>query len=206
MTIKAVLTGDLIHSQAADDTLAYIDGLKTVLSELDKHYGIKAETYRGDGFQLVPKHPELAFHCAVALRAGLIAASPQGERWDARVAIGIGLTTRVGQSYGEAFVLSGQGLDSMKKSTLTVFSSDPRLLERTELTTEFVGAIIDEWTVVEAQTYFLHLIKGLDQQGTARFLSKSRVTVNKALQRAHARLLDRYLQCTRDWLQEMKHV
>ncbi|NVZ25909.1 hypothetical protein HX881_10175 [Pseudomonas gingeri] len=205
MAIKAVLTGDLIHSQAADSTQAYIDGLKAVLDELRKHYDFQVEIFRGDGFQLVPVSPEQAFHCALALRAGLIAKSPPGERWDARIAVGVG-SANSNPGYGEAYVLSGQGLDSMKRTTLMLFSHDRNLQERTELLTEFVGTTLDEWTIVEARTYFLHMTENLDQQGTARMLGKSRVTVNKALQRAHARLLDRYLDCTGEWIKGLNHA
>jgi hypothetical protein len=204
MTIKAVLTGDLIHSQHSHDTLAYIEGLAAVLATLSERYGASAETFRGDGFQLVLGQPALAFDCALALRAGLIAASPKGERWDARVAIGLG-TAQADQGYGEVFVLSGQGLDSMKKSTLGVFSSEGQFLERTELVTEFVGAIIEQWTQVEAQTYGVHLTSQGDQSSTAHYLGKSRVTVNKALQRAQARLLDRFLERTHQWIEELQH-
>ncbi|NWL77446.1 hypothetical protein DM872_11345 [Pseudomonas taiwanensis] len=204
MTIKAVLTGDLIHSQSSYDTLAYIDSLQSVLKRLEASFAFKAETYRGDGFQLVPENTVEAVRCAVVLRAGLIASSPPEERWDARIAIGIG-TVEAQRGFGEAFVLSGQGLDGMKKNSLAVFSSDSQLQERLGLVTEFVAAILDGWTTVEAQTYFLQAIEGRDQQGTALLLGKSRVTVNKALQRANARLVDRYLERSRDWIKELLH-
>lgn len=204
MAIMAVLTGDLIHSQTVRDTSAFINGLKNLLQQLDRLYGVQAEIFRGDGFQLVPKRPELAFSCAVALRAGLIAASPDAERWDARVAIGLG-ADGTPQHFGEAFVLSGQGLDRMKKSTLGVFSRHAALLERAELPTAFAESIIEHWTPVEAQTYFLHLTQGLDQQGLAEALGKSRVTITKALQRANARLMDRYLDNARNWIEELQH-
>lgn len=90
MTIKAVLTGDLVHSQAARDVLAYVDGLHEVLRKLEGRFAFQAETYRGDGFQLVPGDASEAMRCAVLLRAGLIAASPATERWDARIAVGLG--------------------------------------------------------------------------------------------------------------------
>ncbi|MGB8423009.1 hypothetical protein SAMN05444172_5915 [Burkholderia sp. GAS332] len=202
MATGAVLTGDLIRSRESDDTQAYVDSLKLVLKALNQHYGIKAETFRGDGFQVVPKRPAQALHCALALRAGLIASSAPGERRDARVAVGIG-QAQGSSGFGEAFVLSGQGLDTMKKSTLAVFSSNVHLLERIGLATEFAAAIIDEWTVVEAQTFYVHLLQGVDQKTTAQTLGKSRISVNKALQRAHARLLDRYLGCAQDWVEEL---
>jgi hypothetical protein len=202
MATGAVLTGDLIRSRESDDTQAYVDSLKLVLKALNQHYGIKAETFRGDGFQVVPKRPAQALHCALALRAGLIASSAPGERRDARVAVGIG-QAQGSSGFGEAFVLSGQGLDTMKKSTLAVFSSNVHLLERIGLATEFAAAIIDEWTVVEAQTFYVHLLQGVDQKTTAQTLGKSRISVNKALQRAHARLLDRYLGSAQDWVEEL---
>ncbi|CAM5492996.1 putative protein OS=Stutzerimonas stutzeri OX=316 GN=CXK95_17430 PE=4 SV=1 [Stutzerimonas stutzeri] len=59
---------------------------------------------------------------------------------------------------------------------------------------------------MEAQTYFLHLVQGRDQQSIAEQLGKSRVTVTKALQRADARLVDRYLTCTRSWVEELQHA
>ncbi|MFJ3483317.1 hypothetical protein ACIPL1_08005 [Pseudomonas sp. NPDC090202] len=201
MSLNAVLTGDLMQSQTVADTQAYLDGLKRVLAALEEHYGLSIETYRGDGFQVVTKRAEQAFECALAIRAALIAASPEGERWDARIAIGIGHASE-GRGYGEAYVLSGQGLDGMKKLSLGLFSHDASLLRSAELLTEFVAAIVDKWTVVEAQTYDAHLRGIGDQQQIAEHLGKSRVSVNRALQRGQARLLDRYLAHTRQWLQE----
>jgi hypothetical protein len=202
MTTQAVLTGDLTHSQIVSDTQAYLSGLKSVLAALKKTYGLTIDTYRGDGFQVVLKHTHQAFECALAIRAGLIAASPAGERWDARIAVGVGAAT-AGRNYGEAFVLSGQGLDGMKKLSLALFSHDASLLRGAELVTEFVAAIVDKWTVVEAQAYHAHLLGVGDQQSIAENLGKSRVAINKALQRGQARLLDRYLTCTRQWLLEV---
>jgi hypothetical protein len=205
MAIKAVLTGDLINSQTAQDTMAYVNALESVLKQLKAPFNIKADTFRGDGFQVIPKHPAHALRCAIALRAGLIAASPAKERWDARVAIGIG-EAETKQHYGEAFVLSGQGLDNMKRSSLAFFCSNEELRARIELPTEFVAAIIDKWTAVEAKTYYIQLLKGLDQQDTAKALKKSRVTVNKALQRAQSRLVDRYLETSETWITEWVDV
>jgi class 3 adenylate cyclase len=202
MTMKAVLTGDLIHSQTADDTQAYLEGLQKILATLAQHYALEADTYRGDGFQISLHDTRHAFECALALRAGLIAASPKGERWDARIALGIGPDTS-GRDYGEAYVLSGQGLDGMKKLTLGVFCNDVSFMSRAELVTEFAAAILDKWTVVEAQAYYAHVLGTGDQQSIASQLGKSRVAINKALQRGQARLLDRYLASSRQWLAEV---
>jgi len=114
VNLKAVLTGDLIDSRAMRDPNAFIARLKTLLGELGAHFDAQAETFRGDGFQVVMRHAQDAFDCAVAIRAGLLAASAPGERWDARLALGISQDDTAAQPYSEAFVLSGRGLDGMK--------------------------------------------------------------------------------------------
>tara|TARA_R110000764_G_scaffold112761_3_gene199659 strand:+ start:38213 stop:38830 length:618 start_codon:yes stop_codon:yes gene_type:complete len=205
MSISAVLTGDLIDSQSVQDTNAYVAQLKATLDRLAAAYDFKAEQYRGDGFQLTLNEPSRAFECAVVLRAGLIASSPDTERFDARIAIGIGGAPS-DNHYGEAFVLSGQGLDGMKKSTLGIFSHAEQLLDRTALPTEFVASIIDGWTRIEAETFFLHATQQSSQKDLAQLLGKSRVTVHKALQRANATLIDRYIERTQDWVRELHHV
>lgn len=93
----------------------------------------------------------------------------------------------------------------MKKNTLAVFSNHQEFQERAELLTEFVAAVLEQWTAVEAQTYALHLMEETNQQTIAHALGKSRVTVNKALQRAQARLLDKYLARTSRWIKELAH-
>lgn len=204
--IKAVLTGDLMQSQKAVDTQAYLDGLKSILSSVARHYSLNADIYRGDGFQVVLCDPSDAFDCALAIRAGLIAASPEPERWDARIAIGLGPAAGAGGTYGEAFVLSGQGLDSMKRLSLAVFCTDPEFMRGADLATEFAAAIVDKWTVVEARAYSAHLAGVGDQQRIAEQLGKSRVAINKALQRAQARLLDRYLTSVRQWVKALDNA
>ncbi|MEK6423016.1 MAG: hypothetical protein V4801_25795 [Burkholderia gladioli] len=194
MPIQTVLTGDLIRSRSVDQPGEFVEALKRVLHEVDVAYGARAETFRGDGFQVVPDRASLALRCAVALRAGLIAKSPPGQRWDARIAIGVGPVDEDAPGFGPAYVLSGQGLDGMKRSALQVFSADADFLERIDLATEFAAAIIEAWTAVEAETYFTHLIGGDSQKDVAEKLGKARVTVNQALKRAQAKLMDTYLE------------
>lgn len=203
MPLSAVITGDLIHSRTVRDTGAYLKRLRAILRELGQRHGAETDTFRGDGFQLLLADATPVFECAVALRAALIGASQPGERWDARLALGIGAANPTGPGFSDAAVLSGQGLDGMQRETLRVFSRDESLLRYADLPTAFLETLIDNWTPVEAQTYHLHLTQGLDQRGIATALGKSRVTITKALQRANARLVDRYLGCARQWLTEI---
>ncbi|MBW2941716.1 hypothetical protein [Zhongshania aquimaris] len=207
MAMTAVITGDLINSRGSSDVKGFLSALKKLLAALAKRYGAGTDIFRGDGFQLLLDSPEEALECALALRAGLIAASPKGERWDARLAVGVAHTKKNagGQVFSEAAVLSGQGLDSMKRQTLMVFSNSTQFLRYAELPTAFVAEIIDNWSVVEAQTYYLYLSKAQDQATIAKAMKKSRVTVTKALQRAKAQLLGRYLASVEFWLTEALH-
>lgn len=202
MTIAAVLTGDLIDSRGVEDTQDYINQLRTALQRLQAVCPFSHELYRGDGFQLTLASAADAVRCAVLVRATLIAASPEHERYDARIAIGIGQAAE-GNHYGEAFVLSGQGLDGMKKETLCVFSRLPVLQERLELPTAFAARVIEQWSRVEAETWLLHATLGVSQKALAEQLGKSQVTIHKALQRAEGNLIDRYLSCSQNWIAEL---
>lgn len=202
MTIAAVLTGDLIDSQGVEDTQDYINQLRTALQRLQAVCPFSHELYRGDGFQLTLALATDAVRCAVLVRAALIAASPEHERYDARIAIGIGRAAE-DNHYGEAFVLSGQGLDGMKRTSLGLFASDANLLDRMELPTAFAARVIEQWSRVEAETWLLHATLGVSQKALAEQLGKSQVTIHKALQRAEGNLIDRYLSCSRKWIEEL---
>jgi len=202
MTIAAVLTGDLIDSQGVEDTQDYINQLRDALQQLQAVCPFQYELYHGDGFQLTLDVAADAVRCAVLLRAALIAASPEHERYDARIAVGIGQAAAVNR-YGEAFVLSGQGLDTMKKDSLGLFTHDASLLDRLELPTAFAARVIEQWTRVEAQTWWLHTTLAVSQKALAEHMDKAQVTVHKALQRAEAALMDRYLARSREWIQEL---
>ena len=204
MTIAAVLTGDLIDSQGVEDTQDYIKQLREALQQLQAVCSFQYELYRGDGFQLTLESAADAVRCAALLRAALIAASPEHERYDARIAIGIGQAP-ADNRYGEAFVLSGRGLDSMKKDSLGLFTHNAALFDRLELPTAFAARVIEQWTRVEAQTWWLHTTLHVSQKALAEHLDKSQVTVHKALQRAEAPLMDRYLARSSEWIQELSH-
>ncbi|MAG66059.1 hypothetical protein [Pseudomonas sp.] len=202
MTIAAVLTGDLIDSQGVENTQDYVNQLRATLSKLLPLCAFSHELYRGDSFQLTLESSADAVRCAVMLRAALIAASPEHERYDARIAIGIGHAPE-SNHYGEAFVLSGQGLDGMKKETLALFTHSASLLDHLELPIAFAARIIENWTRVEAETWWLHATMNASQKALAEHLGKSQVTVHKALQRAEAPLIDRFLARSHEWITEL---
>jgi hypothetical protein len=120
--ISAVLTGDLIAS--TDATPKTVDNAMAVLSSAANRISEWTNTntlftrFRGDGWQMFLSSPGLTLRCCVFLIASL-RASKIGLA--TRISVGIGTASRLGEgtlsdASGEAFVLSGHGLDRMAKT------------------------------------------------------------------------------------------
>jgi hypothetical protein len=118
----AVLTGDLIAStdatpEAVDDAMAVLSSAADRVSEWT-HTNTVFTRFRGDGWQMFLSSPGLTLRCCLLLIASL-RASHIGLA--TRISVGIGTTGRLGQgslsdASGEAFVISGHGLDTMAKT------------------------------------------------------------------------------------------
>ena len=114
--IVAVITGDIINSSVLNS-----ERKNHLIVELE-HFVVQnanallpIQFYRGDSFQVMTEKEKAAEIC-VYLEAIILSVA---ETW-ARLSIGIGSVTKmlpgnVLQSDGEAFQLSGQQLDKMKK-------------------------------------------------------------------------------------------
>lgn len=199
MSKIAVLTGDLVQSTLAQSPKHFVQRLHELLAEAQQRpsYGATTETFRGDGFQLSLTKPEAAAECALLLRAGLIAASPsKTERWDARIAIGFGTAARPDETFSEAHICSGRGLDQMSRSHLELLGEPEAFRLAVGVATAFVDDTINHWTISEAEAYFELLRAPDSHQAIAERLNKSRPTISKALRRAKAALLDQYLTDT----------
>lgn len=199
----AVLTGDLINSTRVHQPEAFSARLKTLLKELEEHYGAETVTFRGDGFQVSLVRPGEAFETALRIRAGLIGASPsRADRWDARISIALGSAKSPEGGFGSAYTESGRGLDRMERETLRFYSDQSRLTLALDLATAFVDDILCQWTPSEAEVYFEHLCRPEGgHSAIARRLNKSRPTVTQALLRARYNLLDRYLHDSRQLME-----
>jgi hypothetical protein len=120
--IGAVLTGDLIAS--TDATPETVDDAMGVLSSAADRVSAWTNTstrftrFRGDGWQVFLSDPSLTLRCCLILIASLRASN---IGLATRISVGIGATGSLGQgslsgASGEAFVISGHGLDSMSKT------------------------------------------------------------------------------------------
>jgi hypothetical protein len=111
--ITAVITGDIINSRK-DKNSAWLKKLKKTLSHEGKSPATW-EIYRGDSFQVEIKNPADAFLAAIRIKANIKSI----KKLDVRMAIGIGEQTyfgpRISESNGEAFIYSGEKLETLKK-------------------------------------------------------------------------------------------
>lgn len=121
--IAAVLTGDLVASQAAGT--ATVDAAMAVLARAaDRmatdwlHSPTFFTRYRGDGWQVYLDVPGLVLRGCLYLTASLRAS---GTGLETRISAGVGTVERIGpdglaSASGEAFTLSGQNLDDMERN------------------------------------------------------------------------------------------
>jgi hypothetical protein len=157
----AVLTGDIINSTALPRTdldlvrssvHQAVDSVKNWRRGLVKG---KAEFFRGDSWQLLLRKPEVALRVGVFLRSSLLARG----KVDSRISIGLGRVEnispgRVSLSTGEAFVLSGHGLDHLTQysnMTIEVPKSAGALSEWLPVVGHLCDSLIGEWTERQAE-------------------------------------------------------
>jgi hypothetical protein len=200
MEIKAVITGDIVRSEQIelDKRDLLIQVLQETVDGLQSKSPMSMELFRGDSFQIVVEKPEMSLEVASMIRAGLKSNTPADSFgvWDARISIGIGTIDyrgdRVVTSDGEAFKLSGRGLDAMEKSRLVVRTCWQEVNEELDAGLAFVDDLITGWSVNQAKTIFLSVGKGLSQANIANSIAKSQQNVSKTLTSAKESLLVRF--------------
>tara|TARA_R110001583_G_scaffold132352_1_gene284328 strand:- start:2578 stop:3210 length:633 start_codon:yes stop_codon:yes gene_type:complete len=150
--MTSVITGDIINSRKLKAPEIWINALKKALSYLSsepKYW----EIYRGDSFQIEIKDSYYCFTAAIYLKASI----KMIKGLDVRLAIGIGDKTYEGQdvteSNGEAFVFSGETLESLKKEkqTLRIKTRDKNINSELNLYFKLALITMDNWSVNSAE-------------------------------------------------------
>jgi len=147
----AVLTGDIINSRKASSPQAWQEILKQALAKLAD--ADQWELFRGDSFQVALDKPELAFRAAVYLKACMRTL----KGLDVRIAIGIGQAgyqaDKVTESYGDAYVYSGEEFELLKKNrlNLAVRTGDLPFDEVFNLSFRLALTFMDHWTPHSAE-------------------------------------------------------
>ncbi|HLS28994.1 MAG TPA: hypothetical protein VK041_10110 [Opitutales bacterium] len=201
----AVLTGDLIESRTLTsamrmELLQWLKSIAEDFSHLHRDAMVgKPEIFRGDSWQLCLQEPALAVEAAVFIRAGLKAHHAR-KRIDTRIGIGIGAADmiskdRISESNGEAFLLSGDALDSLDRDlnlSLKAPENSPAVAALAKAAVPLLDLAINRWSHVESVAVF-GVLSGWTQQETAEHAllrradgsHPSRQSVAKALERIH---------------------
>lgn len=167
--VGAVLTGDIIRSQRFD--LAVRDSIRREISaatmrlaqspRLGGALPLPVQQFRGDGWQLPLFAPEPALRICLLLRGHLRMRFAEKDV-DTRICMGVGEMpdpNSGGALYdGEAYILSGQGLDAMPKrgGANLAFTMSSKLSERqgfAEAIRPMLSAVdylVERWTVKQA--------------------------------------------------------
>jgi hypothetical protein len=191
--IKAVLTGDLIQSRKLDN-----EGLEKVLNALHSTFQEiqekilkkegQLEIYRGDSFQVLIHEPELALKVTLILKSRLLSLLNTSEiKSDARIAIGIGTirmqNSKIIESQGEAFELSGSELDKIIKESVSLSIKTPweEINEEFRVNCLFADSILSGWSAKTAESVFRYLLYGETQEQQAQYFNVSQPAISKRL-------------------------
>lgn len=183
----SVITGDIIKSTQFSNPEIWLIPLKEALHKtgIAKKYW---EVFQGDSFQIEIKDNENAFHIAIYIKACLKTV----KGLDVRMAIGVGNKTFEGnnitESNGEAFQFSGDTLANLKKekTNLKIASRDLILNEELNLYFKLALVLMDNWTVVSAESVKVALEnQGALQTEMAQIFGISQDAVSKRLKRAY---------------------
>lgn len=196
-----IITGDVIESSAIklNDRKVLLSTIKTIVDELQRLSTLKMELFRGDSFQIMVKNPAEALKCAVLIRAGLKMNTPDksANRWDARVAIGIGEIDYVSESVitsdGEAFRLSGHEFDNLGKKNLAIATPWNEVNDELKVSTAFADEIITRWSPSQAQVIYQSVLYGMLQKDIASQQNQSVQNINKLLLAGRENLISLYL-------------
>ncbi len=165
----AVLTGDLVKSSrlTGDEMLraraAILGAAKAAGGWRTGLIPARSEFFRDDSWQVLLAEPGEALRVALFLRARLLATGLT----DTRIAVGIGPVSqieprRVSLSRGEAFVLSGEALDGLKRPNRMAFAvaGDLAGSDWAGVVIGLCDAIAETWKPVQASVMALALGPG----------------------------------------------
>ena len=166
----AVITGDIINSSQLNHSQReeMIKLLRTILKDItSQEVGSKAETFRGDSFQVMVPGYMHSLKYAILVRAGLrrmeFTSQNKVKQVDGRVSLGVGdvsfKTDTLGTSDGNAFRRSGRGLENLTKNYgLSVNTPWAWINEEMKVSCALVECIIGRWTKAQADIIYEYLL------------------------------------------------
>jgi hypothetical protein len=186
MTQKAVITGDVVKSKNISDKEKLVKALRAIFNDLSLQFSFDNlfEIYRGDSFQALLSNPQDALRIALLIRLGLL----QNEnRWDARLGIGLGQVSYKNEnikiSNGEAFELSGLGLDEIKQTDKRIEIKHKSNLINKQLASfnRLTESIMKRWSPKTSLVVYRILLFGETQKQIAKKLGVSQSAIQQRL-------------------------
>ena len=156
--IHAVLTGDIVASQRL--SVAELDHVRATVEKSCAEIAqwsagllpLAVEFSRGDAWQVLLREPSMALRSALWIRAALLFRCGV----DTRIAVGVGsimpLAESLSLSGGDAFVRSGQALDSLSQTRMSIVlpTSSP-FSSWVDLVAKLCDAMVGSWTQRQAE-------------------------------------------------------
>jgi hypothetical protein len=184
--MTSVITGDIINSRKIKNAV-WLKRLKKTLSSQGKSPRTW-QIYRGDSFQVEVKDPALAFLTVLKIKATMRSI----KSLDVRMSIGIGkkefTASAVTESNGEAFINSGQRLESLKreKQTLAIKTPWPALDREMNVCFHLALIAMDSWSPSSAELINILIDKPeIKQKSLAKKLKISQSSVSERHKRSH---------------------
>nr|WP_042244283.1 hypothetical protein [Jejuia pallidilutea] len=189
--MTSIVTGDIIKSRSLKNPELWMHTLKSALSTLNADTS-KWEIYRGDSFQIEIPNISKSFISAIYLKACI----KMVNGLDVRLAIGIGKKTyegnKVSESNGEAFIFSGETLESLKKNkvNLSIKTANETLNKELNLYLKLALTFMDSWTVSSAEIVKLSIEQpDALQQELADIIGTKQDAISKRQKRAELDLI-----------------
>lgn len=187
--IYAALTGDIVGSSKLEsserETLHDVmdSTSKEILSRFQDHVPYPPALFRGDSWQFFVNKPTSVLRIGLYYRTYL-KSRMEAKHIDTRIAIGIGSinfipTNNLSSGDGEAFRLSGKGLEKMPKSCRMTISFPEKLESDTTSSIQIIIKLIDlqvrKWTNRQSKAICGALL-GYSQNETAEIFFENKIS------------------------------
>ncbi|OCH40137.1 hypothetical protein [Aliivibrio fischeri] len=183
----AVISGDIVNSTklTSEQFEQLLNRIKEIQKWITEGNSLNVHSIeRGDEFQSVVHDIESALRYTIIYRLGIKAL---GNEFDSRISFAIAsnadLRESVSESMGEAFVLSGRGLKTLKNARLLFNSDSSELAEYFDLLFKYLDRQLTELTSRQCEVILpmLQTNEGLLVGELAEKLNVATSTISKSL-------------------------
>lgn len=192
----AIITADIINSRKLNSQELWMQPLKEFLNNTIGKSPEKWEIFRGDYFQVEIDNPEKALNIALRIKTLIKKIetnyTKRSSDIDVRIAIGIGtkdyVASRVSESNGQAYILSGEKFEKLKKEKINLSIQTPWIDfdKEMNLYLKLAAISMDKWSISSSEIIFMALENSNKTQSEIGFeLGIEQNSVSGRWKRAH---------------------